>query len=321
MNFGNLKIAWIIPAYNEEISIRPTIESVLRALPEAQIVVIDNASTDKTSEIALQAFKDLNCKGTVIFEGTKGKANAMRTGFHKVDADYYITIDGDFTYDPANIREFLNTIIENDADVVVGNRHHNGQYDKLNNRPFHASGNKVVAGMINLLFGSSLRDIMSGYRVLSRRFVELYPILSNNFEVEVEMTLHALHNRFKIIEMPVIYRDRMQGSFSKLNTIGDGIKVIQTIMWIFKDYRPLTFFTAVAGILILASLFFGYFVTVEYLETGIVSRIPLAILSSALAVTAMILFSIGIILHSISKYHKVMFEVKKNQVYRRDYLE
>lgn len=321
MNFGNLKIAWIIPAYNEEISIRPTIESVAKALPEAQIVVIDNASTDKTREIALQALKDLNCKGTVISETRRGKANALRTGFHKVDADYYITIDGDFTYDPSGIRELLEIIENNDADLVVGNRHHNGQYDKLNTRAFHSSGNKVVAGMINLLFGSNLKDIMSGYRILSRRFVELYPILSNSFEIEVEMTLHALHNRFKIIEVPVTYRNRMMGSFSKLNTVGDGIKVIQTIMWIFKDYRPLTFFSAVAIILSLAALSLGYIVTTEYLETGVVSRIPLAILASALAVTAVILFSIGIVLHSISKYHKVMFEVKKNQVYRRDYLE
>lgn len=321
MNFGNLKIAWIIPAYNEEISIRATIESVVRALPEAQIVVIDNASTDKTSELAQQAFSDLNCKGKVIFESAKGKANALRKAFHKVDADYYITIDGDFTYDPSNIREMLSRMVKEDGDMMVGDRHHNGQYSKLNTRPFHTFGNKVVVGMINVLFDSNLHDIMSGYRILSKRFIELYPVLSNNFEVEVEMTLHALHNRFKILEVPVVYRDRMKGSFSKLNTYGDGLKVIQTILWIFKDYRPLTFFSVLSFFLMFASLFFGYFITKEYLSTGVVSRIPLAILSSGLAVSSILLFSIGLILHSISKYHKIMFEVKKNQVYRRDNIE
>lgn len=321
MNFENLKIAWIIPAYNEEVSIRATIESVARALPEAQIVVIDNASEDKTTEVSQAVFKDMNLNGRVIFEGMKGKAHAMRAGFQKVDADYYITIDGDFTYDPGTIREMLNEIITHDADIIVGNRHHNGQYDKINTRPFHSTGNKIVVSMINNLFGSSLQDIMSGYRVLSKRFVELYPILSNNFEVEVEMTLHALNNRFRIREMPVVYRNRMTGSFSKLNTVLDGFRVIRTILWIFKDYRPLSFFSAVSIFLLALALISGFIVTDEYIHSGIVSRVPLAVLSSGLAVTSIVFLSIGVILHSISKYHRVMFEVKKNQVYRREYFE
>lgn len=319
MNIKNYSVACIIPAYNEEISIYATIESVHNAIPEAAIYVINNSSTDKTHECASRALKELNCKGSVLFEGRKGKGNAVRTAFQRIQADYYIIIDGDFTYDTSKIKNMLEKLIIEDADMIVGNRHFEDNYSKANTRLFHSLGNKLVISMINILFKAELKDIMSGMRIFKKRFIKLYPVLSNNFEIEVEMTLHALNHGFKVIEEPVKYRERMEGSSSKLNTYIDGMKVIKTILWIFKDYRPLSFFTILSIFLMLIALIFGYIVTIEYFLTGSITRIPLTILSSGLALTSIVFFAIGLILHSISKYHRLLFELEKNKVFRSEY--
>lgn len=307
------RLACIIPAFNEEISIEGTIRSVAEALPQATIFVINNASTDKTREIAQHTLKALQNDHKIIDEPNKGKGNALRTAFSKVDADIYMMIDGDETYDPASSGEMIDYILSGKADMVVGNRHHDGQYEKVNTRLFHGYGNKFVTRFINFLFKSNLKDILSGYRVFSRKFIQFYPVLSKGFEVEVEMTLHALHNRFNVIEHDVEYKNRPEGSYSKLNTYVDGLKVIKTILWVFKDYKPLSFFFFLSLVSITFAIIFGHNAFLEYINKGVMNRIPLAILSSAFVISAIIFLSIGTILHSIVKYHKINFELMLNK--------
>jgi len=305
--------AIIIPAYNEELTIRETIVDFAKHLPEAEIYVIDNASNDKTPQIARDELSRLATKGVVLFETRKGKGNAIRKAFREINADIYIVVDGDTTYPAADVRKLLEPVQTGQADLVVGDRLANGRYANENKRMFHEIGNKVVKWLINLLFSSSLSDIMSGYRVLNRVFVKTFPVLSEGFEIETEMTLHALDKRFRIVEIPIEYRDRPVGSLSKLNTVRDGLKVLKTIGWIFKDYKPLLFFGCLTFIFASCGLLAGMSPLIEYAHTHYVSHIPLAILATGLMIFSLLLLACGLILSSIVKINLQNFELKLNE--------
>ena len=236
------KTVIILPAYNEEQTIAATIEDFHRALPKAAVYVVNNRSTDATESIAREALSRLGCKGDVINERRPGKGNAVRRAFLEIDADIYVLADADLTYPAEQVHELIAPVINGEADMVVGDRHSAGHYAAENKRALHGFGNRLVRDLINRLFYANLADIMSGYRVFSRRFVKSYPILVEGFEIETDMTLHALDKRFRIVEIPINYRDRPAGSFSKLNTLRDGAKVINTITQILRYYRPLAFF-------------------------------------------------------------------------------
>jgi glycosyltransferase involved in cell wall biosynthesis len=239
-------IALILPAYNEELTISQVIEVFHRVLPEACIYVIDNNSSDRTYELASSTLINLNISGKVIKEQRQGKGNAVRRAFLDVSADVYVMADADLTYPASRLRELIEPILNGEADMVVGDRHTLGGYQKENKRNFHSFGNNLVTTLVNRLFGANLVDIMSGYRAFSKKFVKNYAILVEGFEIETDITLHSLDKRYRIKEIPIEYQDRPAGSFSKLNTFSDGAKVLFTIFQILCYYRPLFFFGIIA---------------------------------------------------------------------------
>lgn len=304
----NKSVAVILPAYNEEQTIAETIRAFHRELPGAAFWIIDNNSKDNTGRIARETLVALSAKGGVIFERRQGKGNAVRRAFHDVDADIYIMSDADLTYPAGQVHELLRPIAEGHADMVVGDRHSGGQYSQENKRRLHNFGNHLVQGLVNRLFGAALVDIMSGYRAFNRLFVKTYPILVGGFEIETDMTLHALDKRFRILEIPIEYRDRPEGSFSKLNTFRDGARVLSTIGNILRYYRPLAFFGGAALVLALLGLLAGVPVLEDYLRERYVHHIPLAILATGMEIVAMMLVAIGLILDSITHQDKRRFE-------------
>jgi glycosyltransferase involved in cell wall biosynthesis len=297
-------IAIILPAYNEELTIVDTMKDFFSVCPEADIYVIDNASKDRTNELARDAYRELGCKGQLIEEPRKGKAAAVRKAFMDVDADIYVMADADMTYPASDLPKLLAPVLDGRADIVCGNRHDSGVYKRENKRPFHDLGNNLVRGLINALFNGSLEDILTGYRVMSKRFVKNYPILSGGFELETEMSIHALDKGYSIIEVPTEYKDRPEGSFSKLNTFADGILVLKTIFSIFVKHRPLYFFTSVSILFAISALAAGSFPVLEYFRTGQILHIPLAILASGLSILAMLSFSVAVILDGIAASHR-----------------
>lgn len=292
-------VAIVLPAYNEASTIAQTIESFHNAVPEAHIYVIDNNSKDATGEIAAYLLSRLGCQGGVISESRQGKGNALRRAFQTIDADVYLLADADLTYPAGMARELMAPIINNEADMVVGDRCSGGDYGRENKRPFHGFGNALVQWLVNFLFHSRLTDIMSGYRAFSRLFVKNYPVLVEGFEIETDMTLHALHKRFKIMEIPVIYRDRPNGSVSKLNTFADGTKVIFTIFQILRYYRPLMFFGGAAIVFCAVGLLCSIPVINDWITSRYIYHVPLAILSTGLEIVAIMMLSIGLILDSL----------------------
>jgi len=303
-----MKIAVLLPCYNEEITIAKVINDFRKALPDADIYVYDNNSRDRTSEIA-------KLNGAIVKrEYRQGKGNVIRSMFRDIDADIYIMADGDDTY-PAQFAEHLIVpIINGEADMVIGDRLSNGTYKSENKRKFHNIGNLMVIKLINLLFKTSLKDIMTGYRAFNRKFVKNMPVLSNGFEIETEMTLHALDKKYLIKEVPIDYRDRPEGSVSKLNTIKDGIRVIKTIFWLFKDYKPLAFFGSASLLLLVLGLLAGLPVIYEFVSTGKILRIPLAILAVGLVLLSSSSFTCGLILDTIVKQHKENYELSLNKM-------
>jgi glycosyltransferase involved in cell wall biosynthesis len=302
------KTAIILPAFNEEQTISETIRSFHSALPDAELWVVNNNSTDKTEEIARETLSELAAKGGVIIEPRKGKGNAVRRAFHDIDADIYVLADADLTYPAEVAGELIQPILDGRADMVVGDRHSAGHYQRENKRPLHNFGNRLVQMLVNFLFDASLVDIMSGYRVFNRSFVKSYPILVEGFEIETDMTLHALDKRFRILEIPVEYRDRPIGSASKLNTVRDGAKVIFTIARILRYYRPLAFFGGLALLLAFAGLLAGTPVILEWIRERYINHVPLAILASGLEIVAVLMLAIGLILDSITDQDKRNFE-------------
>lgn len=302
------RIALVLPAYNEELTIAATIVDFHETLPEAAIWVVNNRSSDATRQIALDTLQRLGCQGGVLNEQRPGKGNAVRRAFLEIDADIYVMADADQTYPASHVRELMQPILDGDADMVVGDRHSAGHYAAENKRALHGFGNRLVRDLVNWLFNARLADIMSGYRVFNRRFVKSYPILVEGFEIETDMTLHALDKRFRIVEVPVAYRDRPDGSVSKLNTVTDGIRVLSTIWQILRYYRPLVFFGGLALLFALAGLLAGLPVISEWLQVRYISHIPLAILATGLEVIAIVLASISLILDSITQQDKRNFE-------------
>ncbi len=296
------RIAVLIPCYNEALTIQKVISDYKRVLPEADIYVYDNNSTDGTDKLAIDA------GATLRYEYRQGKGNVIRTMFKEIDADCYLMIDGDDTYPAENAREMCDYVLNQNVDMVIGDRL-SSTYFTENKRPFHNFGNVLVRGLINFLFKSNVRDIMTGYRAFSYEFVKTFPILSKGFEIETEMTIHALDKNFYLKEIPVQYRDRPKGSESKLNTVSDGVKVIKTIMRLFKEYRPLMFFGLISLVFFVLSIIFGTPVFVTYFKTGLVPRFPTLIFAGFLLIISILMLVCGIILEVVVKKHRQLFEL------------
>lgn len=305
-----MKIAVVLPAYNEEKTIGDVLLDFHRALPESSLWVINNQSSDSTEQSALAALERLPCGGGVINEVKRGKGNAVRRAFIQIDADIYILCDADSTYPADQVGELMAPVISGEADMVVGDRFSGGHYAIENKRPFHQFGNRFVKFLINKLFHSDLVDIMSGYRVLSRRFVKNYPVLAEGFEIETEMTLHALDKRFHICEIPIKYRDRPDGSYSKLNTFRDGLRVLISIWNIFRYYRPLIFFGTFAILFSVFGIMAGIPVLMDWITARYIYHVPLAILATGLQVLSVVMLSIGLILDSMVNQEKRRFELR-----------
>lgn len=300
------KIAVLIPCYNESKTIAKVVSDYKQALPEAEIYVYDNNSTDGTDEIARRA------GANVRYEPRQGKGNVIRSMFRDIDADCYLMIDGDDTYPAENAREMCRLVLERGVDMVIGDRL-SSTYFQENKRPFHNFGNVLVRSLINKIFHNDVKDIMTGYRAFSKTFVKHFPVLSKGFEIETEMTIHALDKNFLLREIPVTYRDRPAGSVSKLNTYSDGFKVIMTIFKLFRDYKPMFFFSILSIILFLISACFVTPVLIEYFDTGLVPRFPTLIVCGFLVLLAMLLWSCGLILEVLVKKHRQLYEILLNK--------
>lgn len=309
MNSAKPTVAIILPAYNEELTIRQVILDFHAALPDATICVIDNNSSDRTSAIAAATFEHLGCPGRLIHEKRQGKGNALRRAFADVEADIYLLADADQTYPASRAADMIAPVALGEADMVVGDRHTGGHYQDHNKRLFHCFGNDLVKNMINFFFRSTLRDIMSGYRAFSRTFVKTYPVMVAGFQVETDMTLHALDKRFRVVEIPVEYVDRPAGSFSKLNTVADGVKVIFAIFQILRYYKPFAFFSTVAALLIVLGFVASIPVLNDWFAYRYIYHVPLAVLAAALEIVAVIFFSIALMLDSVTHQHKVSYEL------------
>lgn len=296
------KIAILIPCYNEERTIATVIDDFKQQLPEADIYVYDNNSTDRTADIAL-------AHGAIVRkEPLQGKGNVMRSMFRHIQADCYLMIDGDNTYSAADARAMCNKVLEEGADMVIADRLSTSYFD-VNTRLFHNGGNRLVRALVNHIFDSHIHDIMSGYRALSPLFVKHFPILSKGFEIETEMTIFALDRNFVIYEIPTLYRDRPEGSISKLNTFSDGYRVLKTIIQLFRDYRPLLFFSLLSLLLIIVAAIMMIPVYLEYQATGLVPRFPTLIVAGFITLFAIILWTCGLILEVMGKKHRQLFEL------------
>lgn len=300
-------IAVLIPCYNESKTIGKVVSDFKQVLPDADIYVYDNNSVDHTDEIAQRA-------GAVVrFEHRQGKGNVMRTMFREIQADCYIIVDGDDTYPAENAQEMCRLVLEEGVDMVIGDRL-SSTYFTANKRRFHNTGNVVVRKLVNGFFHGNITDIMTGYRAFSFQFVKSFPVLSQGFEIETEMTIHALDKNFSIRSTPVTYRDRPKGSVSKLNTLSDGIKVIKTIIRLYKDYRPLSFFGLISAILIFIAAVLFIPILIQYFATGLVPRIPTLVAAGFITVAALLSFVCGLILDTVIKKNKQSFEINLNLI-------
>lgn len=300
------KIAILVPCYNEELTIGQVIQDFKKELPQAEIIVADNASTDKTSEIA----KRLGA--TVVYVSRRGKGAVVRYLFRQIEADIYVMTDGDATYPASAIHQLIKPVADGMADMVVGDRHSSGGYRDQNKRPLHEFGNNLVTYLINTLFRANLKDIMSGYRVFTREFVKNAPILLDGFQVETEMTLHALDKKFNIVEVPIEYRDRPPGSLSKLSTVKDGFRVLRTIVWVFKDCKPLLFFLWVFGLFTILALIMGiFFYYYKSRYEGYAPPFGWLVGSASSFLIALGSLACGLILDTIVKLDRAEFEIRR----------
>lgn len=300
-----MKIAVLIPCYNEAKSITKVVTDYRAALPEAEIYVYDNNSTDGTDELARAA------GATVRYEHRQGKGNVIRTMFRELEADAYLMIDGDDTYPAENARAMVDLVLSGRADMAVGDRL-SSTYFTENKRPFHNMGNRVVRGLVNRLFHGNIADLMTGYRAFSYQFVKSFPVLSKGFEIETEMSIHALDKNLSVVSMPVGYRDRPADSPSKLNTYSDGLKVLRTVARLYKEYRPLSFFGIFTVLFALIGLGMFFPVLMEYFRTGLVPRFPTLIVSGVLLTLAILMLVCGLILDTVAKKHRQLFEINLN---------
>ena len=299
-------IAVLVPCYNEGLTIGKVIDDFKMALPQATIYVYNNNSSDDTKAIALS-------KNVQVYdEFRQGKGNVVRSMFREIDADIYILVDGDDTYPADAAIDLVETMLETGCDMVVGDRLSNGTYFAENKRGFHNFGNNLVKNMINQLFHGNIHDIMTGYRVFNKRFVKCFPLMSNGFEIETEMTIHALDKNLSLKSIPVEYRDRPQDSVSKLNTYSDGLRVLRTIARLYKEYRPLSFFGLFTALFGAAGLVMFIPVLAEYFRTGLVPRFPTLIVSGVMMTFALLLLVCGFILDTVAKKHRQLFEINLN---------
>lgn len=299
-----MKIAVLIPCYNEELTIEKVVKDFKRELPQADIYVYDNNSKDKTAEIAKKA-------GAIVRrENRQGKGNVVRTMFREIEADYYVMVDGDDTYPAESVHQLLEPIINNEADMVNADRLSKGEYQKQIKKRFHKFGNNIVRKSINLLFKCKLKDIMTGYRAFSKTFVKNLPVMSSNFELETEMTLFALDKKYRIKEIPIIFRERPNGSESKINTFSDGFKVLKTIIRMFKDFKPRQFFWVIALIFIIIGLIIGIPVIVEFIKTGYITKLPSAVLATGVMIFSLIIAQCGVILDTVVKQNRENYELQ-----------
>ena len=303
------KIAVLIPCYNEEKTVEKVILDTRKVLPDAVIYVYNNNSSDRTAELAAKA-------GAVVRnEYMQGKGNVIRRMFRDVDAQCYIMVDGDDTYPMEAAPEMVEKVLQHNADMVVGDRL-SSTYFTENKRPFHNFGNSLVRGSINRLFHCNVRDIMTGYRAFSYEFVKTFPVLSTGFEIETEMTIHAVNNNMQIDNVIIEYRDRPEGSASKLNTYSDGVKVLRTIVRLYRDYKPMGFFTVLAALLAILAIIFIIPVITAYWETGQVRKFPTLIVCGFTMIAALQAFFSGMILSNMSLTNRREFEIQLNQLHR-----
>lgn len=301
------KIAVLIPCYNESKTIEKVVKDYKTALPEADIYVYDNNSKDGTDEVARKA-------GAIVrYETKQGKGNVIRTMFRDIDADCYLMIDGDDTYPAENAREMCEYVLNDNVDMVIGDRL-SSTYFQENKRPFHNLGNKMVRGLINKIFKNNINDIMTGYRAFSYKFAKTFPVLSKGFEIETEMSIHAIDKNFTLKEIPVQYRDRPAGSVSKLNTYKDGARVLKTIATLFKEYKPSLFFNTISIFFYIIAILFAIPVFSEYFNTGLVPRFPTLIVACISLVIGLLLNVTSLILQVIVKKHRQLFELQLNQI-------
>lgn len=304
------KIAVLVPCYNEGKTIEKVVTDFKRVLPEAVIYVYDNNSTDGTAEIAAKA-------GAVVrHEYYQGKGNVIRRMFQEVDAECYLMVDGDDTYPAESAREMADKVLERNVDMVVGDRL-SSTYFEENKRPFHNFGNSIVRWGINTFFKNDIKDIMTGYRAFSYRFVKTFPVLSKGFEIETEMSIHAIDKNMFVENVVIDYRDRPEGSVSKLNTYSDGIKVIGTIVRLFQTYRPLAFFGTVAAILMVLAIGFFIPVWITYVDTGMVPNFPTLIVCGFVALASIQSFFAGLILQTMYRKNRQDFEMQLHDCYAR----
>ena len=299
------KIAVLIPCYNESKTVEKVVTDFRRVLPDATVYVYDNNSTDGTAELAARA-------GAVVrHEYQQGKGNVMRRMFREIDAEAYILVDGDDTYPAEAAPEMVAAVTGRQADMVVGDRLSSTYYTQ-NKRPFHNFGNSLMRAGINGLFHSDIKDIMTGYRAFSYQFVKSFPVLSKGLEIETEMTIHALDKNLSVQSVQVEYRDRPADSPSKLNTYSDGMKVLRTIVRLYKEYRPMSFFGLLAALMALVSVILFIPIFAEYLHTGLVPRFPTLIVCGVMGTMALLLWVCGLILDTVAKKHRQLFEINLN---------
>lgn len=302
----NLSVAVLLPCYNEEVTIGKVVRDFKNSLPDATIYVYDNNSTDRTAEIA-------EAEGAIVRrEPRQGKGNVIRAMFEDIDADVYVMADGDDTY-PADAAPAMVAKVLEGYDMVIGDRL-SSTYFQENKRPFHNFGNRLVRGSINHLFRAHVTDIMTGYRAFSFTFVKTYPVLSRGFEVETEMTIHSLNNNLRLFEMPIQYRDRPEGSVSKLDTVGDGIKVMSTIFRMIREYKPLPFFGGLGLIIGIVGIVLCGTVTFEFAKTGVVTHFPTLIGAVMLVIAGLLLIIAGIILDVMAKNDRKTFVIDTNKI-------
>lgn len=308
---GTDRIAVLIPCYNESLTIGKVVEDFKTALPSATIYVYDNNSSDSTADIA-------RAHGACVkTEPRQGKGNVVRQMLRDIDADYYVMVDGDDTYPAESAIDLLKPLMEDRADMAVGDRLSNGTYGKENDRAFHGFGNNLVRFLIKIIYGFEFSDVMTGYRAFNRVFAKTMPVLSPSFEIETELSIHAVDKRWRIAEVPIDYRDRPEGSESKLDTVSDGIKVLLTIGSLFKDYRPLALFSWISFVLCAIGLVVGIPVIVEFIQTGFVPKMPSALLAVAFVFAGLLSFSCGLILDTVVKGNRKEYELAVTRAYEK----
>lgn len=303
------EIAVIIPCYNEVLTIGKVVDDFHRELPEATVYVYDNDSTDATAAIAMKH------GATVRYEPRRGKGNVCRQMFRDIDAACYLMVDGDDTYPAEAATALCEPILSGKADMVVGDRLSNGTYAKANGRAFHGFGNDLVRIMIKWIYGYGYSDVMTGYRAMSKPFIKTFPVLSEGFQIETELSIHAVDHRWRILNVPIDYRDRPAGSVSKLDTLGDGLKVVAMVGALFKDYRPLKFFSLVALAFFAAGLVLGIPIVREFISTGLVPRFPTAILAAALMFLCALSLATGFVLDAVAKSDRRRWELAAYRAY------